>query len=121
MWLSVRVNARHVAHWLKSFGRKRLLEMPWSRITRFANCPAGGNHVHHADDVVADVAPTLDAGQHAAFNDVPNASAAATVQFGQDNAVGQLDRDAAASIDPKDRSALDFHGDDAARGLVNDV
>jgi hypothetical protein len=43
------------------------------------------------------------------------------VQFSLDDAVGQLDRDAAASIDPKDRSALDVHGNDAAPGLVNDV
>jgi hypothetical protein len=43
------------------------------------------------------------------------------VQLGQNDAIGQLDRDAATSIDPKDRSALEFHRIDAARGLVNDV
>jgi hypothetical protein len=113
--------ACHAPHDLDSFGRKRLLEMRGSRITWFAKCPAGGNHIHHADDVVADVAPTLDAGQHATFDDIPHAPATATVQLGQDDAIGQLDRDAATSIDPKDRSALEFHGNDAARGLVNDV
>jgi hypothetical protein len=113
--------AWHAPRGFDSFGRKGLLEMPGTRITRFAKHPAGGHHIHHADDVVADVAPTLDARQHASFDDIPHAPAPATVQLGQNDAIGQLDRDAATSIDPKDRSALEFHRIDAARGLVNDV
>lgn len=77
--------------------------------------------MHHADDVVADIAPAVYAGQHSAFDDIPDTATAAAVQIGKDDAVAQLDSNAAASIDPQDRTPLGIHKNDAARGPVNDV
>jgi len=63
----------------------------------------------------------MDAGEHSTLDDIPGRSATTAVQLGHDDAITQLDRDAAAGVDPEDRSALDIHGNYAARGLVNDL
>ncbi len=74
-----------------------------------------------AKGVGADVAPAVDAGQHPALHDIPDTATAAAVKLGKNDAVAQLDGDAAASVDPQDRTPLGIHGIDAARAVVNDV